>query len=461
MDTKGALAVDSIKRVGPRFKQSFRNLSKSYCSMNQLVFFDLSRNMIDSPFVPDGRLPKPPREFRDGKCAQAAKDLSYLSSFDRSNVNKGKPKRLIILVLCIIPFVLVLFGVLVLITFRTRKARTGERSVEASIKSRNTFSIWDYNGQIAYEDIIQATEDFDIKYCIGVGGYGSVYKALLPGGEVFALKKFHGWEQENLAFERSFINEIQVLIEVRHRNIVKLYGFCCHTRCAFLVCEYLEKGSLFVALSEHVEAQELNWSKRFNIIKGISCALSYLHHDCNPPIIHRGISSNNILLDSVYEAHVADFGTARLLDANSSNQIVLAGTYGYIAPELAYIMVTTEKCDVYSFGVVVLEVVMGKHPRNLISSLSSPDYRNIMLKDVVDQHLSLPTEEQVVERLVLVVALAMACIRPKPQSRPTMKHVSKKQSEGTKAFTQPFCQISLGHLTPKPPTLTCKAQDNQ
>ncbi|KAK9119315.1 hypothetical protein Scep_017408 [Stephania cephalantha] len=236
--------------------------------------------------------------------------FSYLSSFDRSNVNKGKPKRLIIIVLCIIPFVLVLFGILVIITLRrtTRKARTDERSEEVSIKSRNTFPIWNYNGQIAYEDIIQATEDFDIKY------YG---------------------EQENLAFERSFINEIQVLTKVRHRNIAKLYGFCCRTQCgecAFLVYEYSEKGSLFVALAEHVEAPELNWSKRFNIIKGISCASSYLHHDCNPPIIHRDISSNNFLLDSEYEAHVADFGIARLLDPDSSNQTVLAGTYSYIAP---------------------------------------------------------------------------------------------------------------------------------
>ncbi|KAK9107663.1 hypothetical protein Syun_023674 [Stephania yunnanensis] len=128
--------------------------------------------------------------------------------------------------------------------------------------------------------------------------------------EVVALKKFRRWEQENLAFERSFINEIQVLTKVRHRNIAKLYGFCCHTQCAFLVYEYLEKGSLFVALAEHVEAPELNGSKRFNIIKGISCALSYLHHDCNPPIIHWDISSNNILLDSEYEAHAADFGIA-------------------------------------------------------------------------------------------------------------------------------------------------------
>ncbi|KAK9116798.1 hypothetical protein Sjap_015745 [Stephania japonica] len=171
---------------------------------------------------------------------------------------------------------------------------------------------WNYDGQIAYEDIIKEIEDFDIKYCAGVGGYGSIYRALLQSGRLVALKKFHNWERENLTFERSFTTEIQ----------------------------YLEKGSLFVVLAEkfeeveavvlaeeveavvlaeEVEAVVLDWKKRINIIKGISCALSYLHHDCSsPPIIHRDISSNNILLDSEYEAHVADFGTARLLDPDSS-----------------------------------------------------------------------------------------------------------------------------------------------
>ncbi|KAK9119347.1 hypothetical protein Scep_017440 [Stephania cephalantha] len=290
---------------------------------------------------------------------------------------------------------------------------------QESVQNGNIFSIWSYDGQIAYEDIIRETEDFDIKYCIGVGGYGSVYRALLPSGKLVALKKFHNWERQNLAFERSFTNEIQ----------------------------YLERGSLFVVLAEEVEAVGLDWKKRINIIKGISCALSYLHHDCNPPIIHRDVSSNNVLLDSDYEAHVADFGTARLLNPDSSNQTILAGTYGYIAPELAYTMVVTEKCDVYSFGVVALEVMMGKHPRDLISSLSSPDYRNIMLKDVIDQRLTFPTEdEQDAKGIALVMALAILCTQSSPRSRPTMKQVSEELIAQAKVFQEPFSQLSLGQL---------------
>ncbi|KAK9116754.1 hypothetical protein Sjap_015701 [Stephania japonica] len=410
--------------------------TKLFCSMNKLLFVELSQNNIKSHLVANGNLPNPPRKIHGGKCVEAQINQSSKFEFHKKYIA------------CIVPpttiLAFVLFGVVFYVLQRnTRKAQTKG----GLTKNGNLFSIWNYDGLIAYEDIIHATEDFHIKYCIGVGGYGSVYKALLPSGEVVALKKFHGWERENLVFERSFANEIQVLTEIRHRNIVKLYGFCCHAKCAFLVYEYLENGSLFVLLAEDVEAMALDWKKRINIIKGIACALSYLHHDCNHPIIHRDISSNNILLDSEYEAHVADFGTARVLDPDSSNQTILAGTYGYIAPELAYTMIVTEKCDVYSFGVVALEVIMGKHPRDLISSLSSTDYRNIMLKDVIDQRLSLPIEdEQVAKRVALIMALAISCTRSNPRSRPTMKQVYEELIAPKKVFQDPFYQISLGQL---------------
>ena len=100
----------------------------------------------------------------------------------------------------------------------------------------------------------------------------------------------------------------------------------------FLVYEYMERGSLFCVLNNNAEAIELDWMKRVNIIKSTSHALCYMHHECVPIIVHRDITSNNILLNSKLEAFVSDFGIARLLDPNSSNQIVVAGTYGYIAP---------------------------------------------------------------------------------------------------------------------------------
>ncbi|KAH9789690.1 protein kinase domain-containing protein [Citrus sinensis] len=241
--------------------------------------------------------------------------------------------------------------------------------------------------------------------------YGSVYKAQLPNGKVFALKKLHTSETEELAFIKSFRNEAQVLSQVLHRNIVKLYGFCLHRKCMFLIYEYMERGSLFCNLHNNEDAVELDWAKRVNIVKAMAHALAYLHHDCSPSIVHRDISSNNILLNSKLEAFVADFGTARLLHAPI---------------QLAYTMVMTEKCDVYSFGVVTLEVLMGKHPRDLLSSLSSSSDPKIMLIDVLDQRLPPPVDRKVIRDILLASTISFACLQSNPKSRPTMQYVSQE-----------------------------------
>ncbi|KAK1289166.1 putative leucine-rich repeat receptor-like protein kinase [Acorus calamus] len=224
--------------------------------------------------------------------------------------------------------------------------------------------------------------------------------------------------------EISFRSEIKALTEIRHRNIVKLFGYCSNARCMFLVYEYMAKGSLADLLRSQEEVVVLDWTKRVNIVKDISQALSYMHHDCVPPIIHRDITSSNILLDYDFKACVSDFGIARLLRPGSSNWTTIAGTYGYLPPELAYTMRVTEKCDVYSYGVVALEIIMGKHPRELIASLLA-DENAPLLKDVIDQRLSPPSNE-VAEDVVLVVMLALACLRSDPLSRPTIQFASQK-----------------------------------
>ncbi|KAJ6953362.1 MDIS1-interacting receptor like kinase 2-like [Populus alba x Populus x berolinensis] len=292
----------------------------------------------------------------------------------------------------------------------------------ASSKNGDLFSVWNYDGTIAYEDIITATENFDLKYCIGTGGYGSVYRAQLPSGKLVALKKLHRREAEEPAFDKSFKNEVELLTQIRHRSIVKLYGFCLHQRCMFLVYEYMEKGSLFCALRNDVGAVELKWIKRARIIKDIAHALSYLHHDCNPPIVHRDISSNNVLLNLESKSFVADFGVARLLDPDSSNHTVLAGTYGYIAPESAYTMAVTEKCDVYSFGVVALETLMGRHPGDILSSSAQA----ITLKEVLDPRLPPPTNEIVIQNICTIASLIFSCLHSNPKYRPSMKFVSQE-----------------------------------
>ncbi|XP_034673901.1 MDIS1-interacting receptor like kinase 2-like [Vitis riparia] len=296
------------------------------------------------------------------------------------------------------------------------------------VQTENLFSISTFDGRTTYEAIIEATKDFDPMYCIGEGGHGSVYKAELPSGNIVVVKKLHRFDID-MAHQKDFVNEIRALTEIKHRNIVKLLGFCSHSRHSFLVYEYLERGSLGTILSKELEAKEVGWDTRVNIIKGVAHALSYLHHDCVPPIVHRDMSSNNVLLDSKYEAHVSDFGTAKFLKLDSSNWSTLAGTYGYVAPELAYTMKVTEKCDVYSFGVLALEVMRGRHPGDLISSLSaSPGKDNVVLKDVLDPRLPPPTLRDEAE-VKSVIQLATACLNGSPQSRPTMQMVSQMLSQ--------------------------------
>ncbi|XP_027905935.1 MDIS1-interacting receptor like kinase 2-like [Vigna unguiculata] len=313
-------------------------------------------------------------------------------------------------------------------------------------KNGDMLSIWNYDGKIAFEDIIKATEDFDIRYCIGTGAYGSVYKAELPSGRIVALKKLHEAESENPSSYKSFCNETKILTEIRHRNIIKLYGFCLHNKCMFLVYEYMERGSLFCNLSYDVEAQELNWSKRINVVKGIAYGLAHMHHDCTPPIVHRDISSNNILLNSELQAFISDFGTARLLDLHSSNQTLPAGTYGYVAPELAYTLSVTTKCDVYSFGVVVLETMMGRHPAELISCLSEPSIQKKKLKDILDSRIPLPHFRKDMQDIVLVVTLALACLSPHPKSRPSMQEIANELLASKPPLLWHFDSISIHQL---------------
>ncbi|KAF9661766.1 hypothetical protein SADUNF_Sadunf19G0102700 [Salix dunnii] len=301
-------------------------------------------------------------------------------------------------------------------------------------------------------NIIEATGEFNSNYCIGEGGYGTVYKVVILTEWVVAVKKLHRSPTDKLSDFKAFEKEVCVLANIRHRNIVKLYGFCPHGKHSFLVYEFVERGSLRKVLTSEEQAIGLDWMKRLNVVKGMVGALSYLHHSCSPPIIHRDITSNNVHLDLEYEAHVSDFGTARLLMPDSSNWTAFSGTFGYSAPELAYTMKVTEKCDVYSFGVVTMEVMMGRHPGDLISTLSSHASsssssissisQQTLLKDVLDQRISLPRKDTA-EVVVHIIKIALACLHPNPHSQPAMGKISSELATKWPPLIKPFCTITL------------------
>ncbi|PIN07363.1 Serine/threonine protein kinase [Handroanthus impetiginosus] len=414
-------------------------------SLVHLSSLDLSYNALEGPIPLEIWCKFPISSFLKNNLAYDSTFYSPCAHDQDPIQTKEKHQIHIKIVLPLAMLALVFVGCLLLCKLKSNKAKP-DRSL--ATKHGDMFKIWNFDGKIAYENIIEATEEFDIRYCIGTGGYGSVYRAKLPYGRVVALKKLHRLEGENPMYDECFKNEAKILSKIRHQNIVKLFGYCLHKRCMFLIYDYMERGSLFCVLRDEDEALELDWIKRVNVVKSIAHALSYMHHDCNPPILHRDVSTNNILLNSKLEARLSDFGIARVLDPDSSNQTQIAGTRGYIAPELAYTMIVNEKCDVYSFGVIALETIFGSHPGEFISSITRRSAtETIILQHCLDKRLPPPADLSIVTNLVRVVSIALACLKPNPKSRPSMKEVSKEfLVNNPPKLSRPLNNISISEL---------------
>lgn len=306
--------------------------------MLSLTDINLSYNNLEG-LVPDiniFRTSKPEALSNNKHLCGAIKGLPPCNVTRTENGGKSKKGKLEIILVALLAS-----GLFLLLTFvwilvccwkkRSKKAMKAERAQ----KEETPFSVCYFEGKISYKDILEATNNFDEKYCIGVGGFGKVYKAKMPdSNQVFAVKKlnFQATDDSQIESIKNFGNEVAALTEIRHRNIVKLFGFCSQGMHTFLVYEFVERGSLADILQSDEEAEKLDWGKRIRVAKGVAHALSYMHHDCVPPIIHRDISSKNVLLDSDHEAHVSDFGTAKFLNPESSNWTAVAGTIGYLAP---------------------------------------------------------------------------------------------------------------------------------
>ncbi|XP_057987276.1 MDIS1-interacting receptor like kinase 2-like isoform X2 [Hevea brasiliensis] len=417
-------SLESLEMLNLSHNNLSGSIPDSFKDMHGLSSIDISYNELEGPIPSNKAFQNASTEaFRGNKglCG----DVPVLSPCNFP-INKGTSKRSHKMLFLII--FLPLCGAFSLITFLGVFFCLQKRKQDLEAKQKDQeddeFSISSSVGRIMHDEIIKATDSFDTAYCIRKGGCGSVYKANLPSGSIVAVKKLHSFHDGERTYEKEFLNEIRALTQIRHRNIVKLYGFCSYARHSFLVYEYLEGGNLATILGNDKKAEDLDWSKRVNIVKGVANALSYMHHNCSPPIVHRDITSKNILLDSEFDAHVSDFGIVKLLNSDSSHWTALAGTYSYVAPELAYTMKVTEKFDVYNFGVVVLEVINGKCPNEIIFSMSSPLVQKPLLKDILDQRLPPPSSE-VQDELMTIMKIATACLYSNPQSRPTMHMISQ------------------------------------
>ncbi|KAJ0986280.1 hypothetical protein J5N97_004636 [Dioscorea zingiberensis] len=282
-------------------------------------------------------------------------------------------------------------------------------------------------GYFTLRQIKAATSNFDPANKIGEGGFGPVYKGVLPDGSVIAVKQLSSKSKQG---NREFINEIGMISALHHPNLVKLFGCCIEGNQLLLVYEYMENNSLASALfGPERDRLKLDWQTRRRICLSIARGLVYLHEESRLKIVHRDIKATNVLLDKDRNAKISDFGLARLSDEDESHiSTRIAGTIGYMAPEYAMRGYLTDKADVYSFGVVILEIVSGvsngkyqlkdNHVCLLDWAYILQEQGNLL--ELVDQRLGPYYSE---DEALQMLNLALTCTNPSPTLRPTMSTV--------------------------------------
>ncbi|XP_021734429.1 wall-associated receptor kinase-like 1 [Chenopodium quinoa] len=279
----------------------------------------------------------------------------------------------------------------------------------------------------AATELEKATDGFSESRILGQGGQGTVYKGMLLDGRIVAIKKSKKVDESQL---EQFINEVVILSQINHRNVVKLIGCCLETEVPLLVYEFVYNGTLYQHLHNDTEDFHVSWKMRLQIAAESAGALAYLHSSSSAPIYHRDIKSSNILLDEKFRAKVSDFGTSRAITIEQTHVTTcVLGTYGYLDPEYFQSNQFTEKSDVYSFGVVLVELITGKKPIcptkeggwislavEFLSYMESSSLSDILDARVVDEGKE--------EEFVVVANLARQCLEMKGKQRPTMKEIA-------------------------------------
>ncbi|XP_039174089.1 wall-associated receptor kinase 2-like [Eucalyptus grandis] len=277
------------------------------------------------------------------------------------------------------------------------------------------------------EELEKATNNYHESRIVGQGGYGTVYKGLLPNDMVVAIKKSKLVDRSQI---EQFINEVIVLSQINHRNVVKLLGCCLETEVPLLVYEFVNNGTLFNHIHDPNKSLNLSWKTRLRIASETAGVLSYLHSAASIPIIHRDVKSANILLDNNYTAKVSDFGTSRLIPLDQTQLFTMVqGTWGYLDPEYLHTSQLTEKSDVYSFGVVLVELLTGKKALSFNRSEEERSLAMYFLSSLENDKLFQIVEEVIAneginEQVREVANLAKRCLAIKAEERPTMKEVA-------------------------------------
>ncbi|KAI3519031.1 hypothetical protein L1887_08004 [Cichorium endivia] len=316
---------------------------------------------------------------------------------------------------------------------KSKKAEEGEPNLDGAIN---------YN----YKHLESATNNFSDQNILGRGGFGEVFKAILDDNNIVAVKKIQvGYTNKA---KEEFENEVKLISNVHHRNLLRLLGWSSEGSNLLLVLEYIPNGSLDRFLWG-AKRGTLNWKQRYDIIFGVARGLAHLHNEFHVKIIHRDIKSSNILLDHEFQPKIADFGLARFHpDDQSHISTKFAGTLGYTAPEYALQGILSEKVDTYSFGIVVLEIISGRRCTDMNTDKPSMDYllehawksyENKNHMKFIDETLDVNDYQE--EYVMQIIEIALLCTQSPASKRPTMSEVvlmlTNGQSVGNRQLTRP------------------------
>ncbi len=276
-----------------------------------------------------------------------------------------------------------------------------------------------------YRDLYAATKGFKESEVIGVGGFGAVFKGILPAtGSEVAVKKI---VRSSTRGTREFAAEIESLGRLRHKNLVNLQGWCKHKNDLLIVYDYVPNGSLDSLVFKPKNNRVLPWDKRFNILKGVAWGLLYLHEEWEQVVIHRDVKASNVLIDAEMNARLGDFGLARLYDHEKvSHTTNVVGTIGYIAPELARTGKVSTSSDVFAYGMLLLEVAAGRRPIDSTSFVLldwvMECHQKGRIGEAVDPKLN---SIYMIEEAELVLELGLLCSHHRPEARPSMRQVTR------------------------------------
>ncbi|XP_026390019.1 L-type lectin-domain containing receptor kinase IX.1-like [Papaver somniferum] len=274
--------------------------------------------------------------------------------------------------------------------------------------------------KFSYNELVNATNNFEGGGKLGEGGFGGVYKGLLSDSTYVAVKRVSKGSHQG---KKEYQSEVRIISRLRHRNLVQLIGWCHERSELLLVYEFMPNRSL----DNHLFRGEnvLSWEVRYKIALGIASALLYLHEEWEQCIVHRDIKSSNVMLDSNFNAKLGDFGLARLVDHGLGSQTtVLAGTMGYLAPECVTTGKSSKESDVYSYGIVALEIACGRKPveanRKVLVEWVWELYGSGNIIEAADEKLNLDFDEQQMQHLMI---LGLWCAHPDQTARPSIRQV--------------------------------------